>query len=292
MEGRRKDMKDTLNLALIQMACGADVDSNVRHASDMARQAKESGAELICLQELFNNVYFPAYVDSKYYRLAEPIPGPTSDALSALAKELDVVLVGSIYEYVQDGLYFNTAVVFERDGTLLGKSRKMHIPEADGYTEKLYFAPGDTDYPLYRTSLVNLAVATCWDQWFPEVARIAMLKGAELILYPTAIGNEPSHPEVSHLDRWQTVQRGHAVANAMYVAACNRVGKEDRHVFFGGSFVADPDGRLVAEADHQEQVLLATLERNKIRAAREVTPFCRDRRVDTYAPLLKRSLVE
>jgi N-carbamoylputrescine amidase len=285
-------MKETVNLALIQMACGSDPQANVSHASKMAAEAKQQGAELICLQELFNNIYFPAYVDSKYYRLAEPIPGPTSDALSALAQKLHVVLVGSIFEYVQDGLYFNTAVVFERDGSLMGKSRKMHIPEADGYTEKLYFAPGDTDYPLFRTSLLNLAVATCWDQWYPEVARIAMLKGAELILYPTAIGSEPSHPEVNHLCRWQTVQRGHAVANAMYVAACNRVGKEDRHHFFGGSFVADPEGQLVAQADDTECVVLAQLEREKLRTAREVTPFCRDRRVDSYAPLLKRSLVE
>lgn len=285
-------MKDTVDLALVQMACGTDVEANIAHASEMARQARRQGAELICLQELFNNVYFPAYVDTKYYRLAEPIPGPTSDALSALAKELEVVLVGSIYEYVQDGLYFNTAVVFERDGTLLGRSRKMHIPEADGYTEKFYFAPGDTDYPLFKTSLIDLSVGTCWDQWFPEVARIAMLKGAELILYPTAIGTEPAHPKVSHLDRWQTVQRGHAVANAMYVAACNRAGKEDRHVFFGGSFVADPDGRMLAEAGDQETVLMARLERDKIRGTREIAPFRRDRRVDTFAPLLKRSLIE
>jgi N-carbamoylputrescine amidase len=285
-------MKDTVDLALVQMACGTDAAANIAHASDMAREARRQGAELICLQELFNNVYFPAYVDAKYYRLAEPIPGPTSNALSALARELEVVLVGSIYEYVQDGLYFNTAVVFERDGSLLGKSRKMHIPEADGYTEKFYFAPGDTDYPLFRTSLIDLSVGTCWDQWFPEVARIAMLKGAELMLYPTAIGTEPGHPEVRHLDRWQTVQRGHAVANAMYVAACNRVGKEDRHVFFGGSFVADADGRMLAEADDQETVLMARLERDKIRGTREIAPFARDRRVDSFAPLLKRSLVE
>lgn len=285
-------MKPTVNLALIQMACSTDSEANVAHASDMARQARDQGAELICLPELFNNIYFPAYIDNKYYALAEPIPGPTSQALSALAKELEVVLVGSIYEYIQGGLYFNTAVVFERDGRLLGKSRKMHIPEDDAYTEKFYFAPGDTDYPVFKTSLIDLAVPTCWDQWFPEVARIAMLKGADLIVYPTAIGNEPAHPQTSHADRWQVVQRGHAVANTLYVAACNRVGAEERHIFFGGSFIADPDGRLLSEAADQETVLLAQLDHEKLEEIRYLHPFRRDRRVDTYEPLLKRSLIE
>lgn len=275
------------------MACGEDREANNGKAFHLAREASQQGAEVICLQELFSGIYFPKYVDMKYNAWAEPIPGPTSEALSALARELDAVVVGSIFEYVMDGFYFNTAVVFERDGTLLGKSRKMHIPETGpGYLEKYYFTPGDTDYPVFHTSAISLAAPTCWDQWYPEVARIAMLKGAELIVYPTCIGSEPAHPDVDSSEPWQLVMRGHAVANALYVAAVNRVGTEDGQVFYGRSFVADPEGRVISEGGWGEEILVATLERDRIRETRELAQFTRDRRPETYGGLLKRSLIE
>jgi N-carbamoylputrescine amidase len=286
-------MKDVVTVGLVQMTCGEDRVANVDKACAMAREARGAGADLIAFQELFASTYFCKTIDARHNSLAEPIPGPTTHRLAALAKELDAVVVGSVFERVLDGFYFNTAVVFERDGTLLGKSRKMHIPETGpGYLEKYYFCPGDTDYPVFDTSLVRLAVPTCWDQWFPEVARIAMLKGAELIIYPTAIGSEPAHPDVVTLEPWQAVQRGHAIANTLYVAAVNRVGEESGQTFYGHSLVVDPEGYVAAEAGDADEVLLARLERNRIKEVRELYQFLRDRRPETYAGLLKRSLID
>ena len=287
-------MNDTVTVGLIQMAMGDDREANVEKAFTMARTAREGGADLIVFPELFSGIYFCKYpARQKYFAWAEPVPdGPLCSRLAKLARELEAVVVGSVFERVQDGFQFNTAVVFERDGTYLGKSRKMHIPEDPGYQEKYYFAPGDTDYPVFHTSLIDLAVPTCWDQWYPEVARIAFLKGADLIAYPTCIGDQPNDDEIDTSEPWQLVMRGHAVANCLYVAACNRVGVEDGQAFYERSFVADPDGTKLAEADRQsEAVITATLSRAALRAAREASPFFRDRRPETYGGLLRRSLM-
>ena len=289
-------MNETVKLGLIQMAMGDDREANVTKAFARAREARAAGAELIVFPELFSGVYFCKYPTAERFNAwAEPVPdGPLCTRLSALARELDAVVVGSVFEYVQDGFYFNTAVVFERDGTYLGRSRKMHIPETSpGWHEKYYFSPGDTDYPVFHSSLIDLAVPTCWDQWYPEVARLAYLRGAHLIVYPTCIGDEPGHPEIDSSEPWQLVMRGHAVANCLYVAACNRVGFEDFQGYYGRSFVADPDGAKVAEAARDvETVLLAQLSREKLRSSRELAQYFRDRRPESYGGLLKRSLIE
>lgn len=286
-------MNDTVTIGLVQMAMGDDREANVEKAFAMAREARGAGAELVVLPELFGGIYFCKYpAEAKYFEWAEPVPdGPTCSRLAELARELGAVVVGSVYERVLDGFCFNTAVIFERDGSFLGKQRKSHIPEDPGYQEKFYFAPGDSDYPVFHTSVIDLAAPTCWDQWFPEVARIAALKGAELIVYPTCIGDEPDDPALDTSESWQLVMRGHAIANALYVAACNRVGTEDGQAFYGRSFVADPDGVKLAEADRSsETVITATLSRAALRAAREASPFFRDRRPETYGDLLRRSI--
>jgi len=289
-------VNETVTLGLIQMAMGDDREANVEKAFARAREARAAGAELIVFPELFSGIYFCKYPTAERFNAwAETVPdGLLCTRLAALAKELDAVVVGSVFEYVQDGFYFNTAVVFERDGRFLGRSRKMHIPETSpGWHEKYYFSPGDTDYPVFHTSLIDLAVPTCWDQWYPEVARLAYLRGAHLIVYPTCIGDEPGHPEIDSSEPWQLVMRGHAVANCLYVAACNRVGFEDFQGYYGRSFVADPDGAKVAEAPRDvETVLLAQLSREKLRSSRELAQYFRDRRPETYGGLLKRSLIE
>lgn len=282
-------MDASVTIGLVQMACVADAEQNLVKAFDLARTAHGKGAQLVCFQELFSLQYFPARMDSAQFALAESVPGPTSARLAGLAEELGVVVVASVFERAHSGLCFNTALVFERDGRLLGKSRKMHIPEFPGYFEKYYFAPGDTDYPVFETSLLRLAAPTCWDQWYPEVARLAFLRGADLIVYPTAITRD-KHLPVNYLSAWQTVMRGHAVANCLYVAAINRVGVEYDRKFPGGSFVADPYGEVVAKADQDETILIATLERDKVEEARRVSLFLRDRRPDSYSGLLTRQL--
>ena len=295
-KSRGYGVNETVSIALVQMAMGDDREANADHAFALVRAAAAGGAELVVLPELFSGIYFCKYPTAQAYNAwAEPVPdGPLCRRLAALARELEIVLVGSVFEYVQDGFYFNTAVVFERDGTFLGKSRKMHLPETSpGWHEKYYFSPGDTDYPVFHTSLIDLAVPTCWDQWYPEVARLAYLKGAHLIVYPTCIGDEPGHPEIDSSESWQIVMRGHAVANCLYVAACNRVGFEDFQGFYGRSFVAGPDGAKIAEAQRDvEQLLMATITRAQLHDTRDLAQFFRDRRPETYGGLLKRSLIE
>jgi len=275
-------------LGLVQMPCSSDRGANFARAAALARRAREAGCSLVALQELFAGIYFPQYLESRHYELAEPIPGPSFDFLSALARELGVVLVGSLYERHMEGVYYNTALVFREDGSLVGKARKMHIPDGPQYCEKYYFTPGDTGYPVFDTSFGRIAVPTCWDQWFPELARIYALEGAELILYPTAIGDEPEHPELSTADAWETMIRSHAIANGCFVAAVNRVGREDRMSFYGNSFVADPLGRILAKAGSVEQVVVADLDPGAIRATRDMLQMLRDRRPETYGRLLAR----
>ncbi len=282
-----------IRLAAVQMAMGEDRAENLAHALAMVEAAARDGASLVVLPELFTGRYFPQQpARAEYLAWAEPVPGPTTEALAQAAARLGITLVGSVFERAMAGLTYNTAVVLGPDGALVGASRKAHIPEGPGYTEKFYFAPGDSDYPVFRLAPggtpLAAAVPTCWDQWFPEVARIAALKGAELIAYPTAIGSEPAYPDVDTHDAWRTVMRGHAVANAVYVLAVNRVGVEDAITFYGGSFLADPMGAVVGELGIGEGILAVEIDRAALVQARELAPFFRDRRPETYGLLLTR----
>jgi N-carbamoylputrescine amidase len=283
--------KSPIRIGLVQMSMEADRAANFDKAVGMAWRAREAGAEIIALPELFAGRYFAQHERRDSFALAEPIPGPGTWALSALAKALGAVLIGSLFEHVQPGLAFNTAVIFERDGTLLGRSRKAHIPDSPCCYEKYYFAPGDDDCPVLQTSAGRIAVPTGWDQWFPEVARMAFLKGAEVIVYPSAIGVSPGAGR-EWLGAWQTVMRGHAVANGLYVAAANRVGREEEMEFWGHSFVADPRGEVIVCGGDGEQVVVGSIDPALIDQARLINQFLRDRRPETYGPLLKRWLGE
>lgn len=277
-----------VRVALIQSACGKDREANRRHTAKQIRQAAEQGAQIICLQELFDAPYFPQRVDVKGYGLAEPLPSSTTEAMGRLAGELGTVLIVPIFEEAQPGVYFNSLVVFDADGTYLGKYRKTHIPDGPQYHEKFYFTPGNLGYPVFRTRFGVIGVAICWDEWFPEVARILALQGAQILFYPTAIGSEPDRPEFSSATAWQIAIRAHGIANGVFVAAVNRVGVEDDMTFYGQSFLSDPFGEVIAEADDQEAILLADVDFGKVRELRELLHFLRDRRIDTYEPLLAR----
>ena len=292
-------MGKTVQLGLVQMTCGDDVSENYDKAIRYARQAADQGANIICLQELFKSKYFPQVEDHSRYGLAEELKEGegTLRILEHLAAELGVVLVASLFEKRAVGLYHNSTVVFDADGSYLGKYRKMHIPDDPGYYEKFYFTPGDLGFPVFRTKFANIGVMICWDQWFPESARLLALGGAELILVPTAIGHKlPEDVEIresGYSHAWQTVQYGHAVANACYFAAVNRVGVEESPDgvnginFWGQSFVADPFGRVVAQAaSDQEEVLVCPIDLELISEMRDGWSFpFRDRRVDAYGGL-------
>lgn len=285
--GSRTVTATTVSIAGVQMSMVADPAHNLRHAMQIVRDAAARGASIVVLPELFTRPYFPQYHGRpEYLAWAEPVPGPTTDAIGAVARELGITIIGSIYERAMAGLRYNTAVMMGPDGNVIGRSRKAHIPDDRGYGEKYYFAPGDSGYPLFtlpaRDGPVVAGVATCWDQWFPEVARIFALKGAELVAYPTAIGTEPGYPGLDTHDAWRTVMRGHAIANAVFVVAVNRVGIEDGITFYGGSFVADPMGSVIAELGPDEGILEATIDCGSIDRAREISTFFRDRRPDTY----------
>ena len=262
------------------------------------RDAAAQGAKLVVLQELHSGPYFCQTEDAAVFDQAEPIPGPVTDAFSTLAKALGIVLVTSLFERRAPGLYHNTAVVFEADGSIAGKYRKMHIPDDPGYYEKFYFTPGDLGFSPIDTSVGRLGVLVCWDQWYPEAARLMALSGAELLIYPTAIGWDPQDPleeQQRQLEAWITVQRGHAVANGLPVIAVNRVGVEaapggsGQQQFWGSSFVAGPQGEILAQAGtEQEQTLVVRLDRGRSEQVRRVWPFLRDRRIDAYADLTKR----
>lgn len=279
-----------VRVAGVQMSMGEDPAANLAHALALVDEAAGRGADLVALPELFTRRYFPQHgPTATALEFAEPIPGPTSDALAAAAARHRITIIGSVYERVFPGLQFNTALVFGPDGTLLGRSRKTHIPDDPGYSEKYYFAPGDSDYPVFALlgeRGLPTAIGTCWDQWFPELARIVALKGAELIVYPTAIGSEPAYPYLDTHDAWRTVMRGHAIANALFVMAVNRVGTEGDLTFYGGSFVADPMGAVLAEAGSDEGLVEATLDLGEIARVRAVSTFFRDRRPETYGLLL------
>jgi N-carbamoylputrescine amidase len=285
----------TLSVALVQHACGTSREDNLQRSIDGIRQAAEKGAQLVLLQELHTSVYFCQTENTRHFDLAESIPGPTTQQLGELARELHVVIVASLYEKRAAGLYHNTAVVLEHDGSLAGRYRKMHIPDDPGYYEKFYFTPGDLGFQPISTSVGKLGVLVCWDQWFPEAARLMALAGADLLLYPTAIGWDPQDDEAEQQrqrDAWQTIQRAHAVANGLPVLSCNRVGVEqaldaDSEIqFWGSSFVAGPQGELLAQAPtNDETMLLVEIDLQRSEAVRRIWPYLRDRRIDAYADL-------
>jgi len=284
-----------LRLGLVQHACGDDLEANLERSVAGIREAAALGAGLVLLPELHRSRYFCQTAETRLFDLAEPIPGPTSRQLAALAEELRVVIVGSIFEHRGLGLYHNTALVFERDGRMVGRYRKMHIPDDPGYYEKFYFTPGDTGFHPIDTSVGRLGVLVCWDQWFPEAARLMTLAGAEVLLYPTAIGWDPrdeAEEQTRQREAWWTVQRGHAVANGVFVAACNRVGLEpdpsgssEGAQFWGSSFVAGPQGEWLWQAGAEEAVAVVDLPRARLEAVRRIWPFLRDRRIDAYGDL-------
>lgn len=288
----RKKSGDLVRLGLIQMRVGADPRRNLAKAVERIRQGARKGAQIVCLQELFISRYFPQSEDPKFFRLAEPIPGPTTDSLCRLARAEKIVLVASVFEKRAPGIYHNTAVVIDADGSILGRYRKMHVPDDPCYYEKFYFTPGDLGFPTFKTRYGKIGVLVCWDQWFPEAARLISLSGAQIIFYPTAIGwlsGEPRGTARAQRCAWELIQRGHAVANGVYVAAANRVGREGKLNFWGSSFVVDPFGTIVAHAgEDQEEILLARCDLKKIDETRQNWPFLRDRRIDAYGAITER----
>jgi N-carbamoylputrescine amidase len=278
-------------VALLQLSASEDAARNQRKTEEKIREAASSGASIVCLEELFQSRYFPQRVDVRNYALAEALPSKTSERMAELAAELEIVLIVPLFEEARPGVYFNTALVFDADGRELGKYRKTHIPDGPQYHEKFYFTPGNLGYPVFPTRHGIIGVGICWDQWFPEVARVFALEGAEILFYPSAIGSEPDRPGYSSAEAWRTVIRSHAIANGIFVAAVNRVGVEDEMTFYGESFVADPFGEILVRAGAEEEVLIADIDLERIRELRDLLHFLRDRRIETYRPLLER-LVE
>lgn len=280
-----------VRVGLIQMTCSSNPVENQKKVIDKIREAANSGAQIICLQELYQSLYFCQQFDEKHFDLAESIPGKTTHELSDLAAELNVVIIASLFEKRTDGIYHNTAVVFDADGKNLGIYRKSHIPDDPGFYEKYYFTPGDTGYKVFKTKYGVVGVLICWDQWYPEAARLTALKGAQILFYPTAIGSLPDENDNvknEYMQAWETIQRSHAVANGCYVASVNRVGTEDNITFWGDSFVSGPFGKYLARAGDQEEILIAECDLSLIDQQRRTWPFLRDRRIDTYEGITKR----
>jgi N-carbamoylputrescine amidase len=286
-------------IALIQMRCGAEPDKNFARALDFIRDAAKKGAEIICLPELFQSQYFCQTEDHANFSLAEEIPGRSTSALGELARELTIVIVASLFEKRRAGVYHNTAAIIDADGKLVGKYRKMHIPDDPLYHEKFYFAPGDLGFQAWQTAHGKIGVCVCWDQWYPEAARLTALRGAEIIFYPTAIGWHPSEKKEfgkAQHSAWETIQRSHAIANGCYVAATNRVGHEAPVggagiEFWGQSFICGPDGEIMAKGSvDREEIVSAEIEWARVNEHRTHWPFLRDRRIDAYAGLEKRVL--
>ena len=293
------------NVGLVQMSMGPDPEANLEAAVGHIREAAKRGAQVACLPELFRAQYFCQREDLRLFDLAEPIPGPSTKRLGELARELRVVIVASLFERRAPGLYHNTAVTMGTDGAILSVYRKMHIPDDPLYYEKYYFTPGDLGFKSADTPFGRIGTLVCWDQWYPEGARLTALQGAEILFYPTAIGWHPAEKEEfgeAQYDAWQTIQRAHAIANGVYVAGVNRVGCENGDVlgnraegpgleFWGGSFLADPFGRVIAKASHdKEEILIGTVDLALLEDTRRNWPFLRDRRIDAFAPITQRFL--
>ena len=281
-------------IALVQMKMSSDPKKNIRNAKNKIKIAAKKGAKVICLPELFLTKYFCQVENHKNFNLAEKIPGPNSHLFSLLAKELKIILIISLFEKKTSGLYHNSSIVINEKGKILGKYRKMHIPDDPQFYEKFYFTPGDLGFKSFKTSKGNLGTLICWDQWFPEAARLTALKGAEIIFYPTAIGWHPKEKKKfgkSQLDSWLSIQRSHAIANGVYVAAINRVGTENQGnkkiEFWGNSVMFDPSGNIVKKANLKENILICEIEFKKVETSRQHWPFFRDRRIDYYKGLLK-----
>ena len=284
----------TVRVALVQMSCGEDGERNLQVALEQIGEASAQGAQIVCLPELFRSRYFCQTEDHAHFDLAEPIPGPTTDALASAARRHEVVVIGSIFERRAPGLYHNSACVLDADGSLVGLYRKMHIPDDPLYYEKFYFSPGDLGFRAFSTRYGTIGVLVCWDQWFPEAARLTALRGAQILFYPTAIGwheeEKQEHGKGQH-EAWQTIQRSHAIANGVFVAAPNRVGLEGTVEFWGQSFIAGPFGDVVAAAPAQaEQILLADCDLGRIEEVRRHWPFLRDRRGDAYRGITRQLL--
>ncbi len=286
-----------VTLGLLQHACGANPAANLKKTLSLAAQAARQGARIICTQELFRSPYFCQSEDHANFKLAEPIPGPSTAAFQKLAKKHKVVVIASLFEKRASGLYHNTAAIIDADGKLLGAYRKMHIPDDPLYHEKFYFTPGDTGFRAWKTKYGRIGVLICWDQWYPEGARLTALHGAEILLYPTAIGWHPGEKMefgANQHGAWETIQRAHAVANGCYVAVTNRIGHEkpaggDGIEFWGQSFVAGTSGQILAKAStDQEEIVLQTVDLAEVDATRTHWPFLRDRRIDAYGDLTKR----
>ena len=288
--------RSKFRIGLVQMACSKDPNENLAKAEWRIREAAGKGAQIVCLQELFRSQYFCREEDPGLFDLAEPVPGPTTESFARLARELQVAIIGSVFERRAAGIYHNTALVIDADGSLLGIYRKMHIPDDPGYYEKYYFTPGDLGFRCFDTRFARVAPLVCWDQWYPEAARLAALAGAQVLFYPTAIGWHPAEKArygAAEHDAWRTIQRAHAIANGLYVAAVNRVGHEGPPQtgieFWGGSFVADPFGQVLAEASHDaEETLIVECDPRRIEQVRRNWPFLRDRRIDAYTGITDR----
>lgn len=287
-----------VRVGIVQMSCSADKQANLQKAIEKVKEAAAKGAQIVCLQELFTSLYFCDVEDYDNFKLAEPIPGPSSEALGKIAKDLGVVIIASLFEKRTQGLYHNTTAILDADGTYLGKYRKMHIPDDPAYYEKFYFTPGDLGYKVFNTKFAKVGVLICWDQWYPEASRITALMGAEILFYPTAIGWATSQDEDTNIEQynaWQTIQRSHSVANGLHVVSVNRVGLEQEGAmkFWGGSFIANPFGSIIYRASHEnEEVHVEELDLDKTDRYRTHWPFLRDRRIDSYQQITKRFIDE
>ena len=287
-----------VKVGLVQMSCVKEAQPNLQKAIAGIKDSAAKGAQIICLQELFTSLYFCDVEDYENFKLAETIPGPSTDALSKVAEELKVVIIASLFEKRAQGLYHNTTAVIDADGKYLGKYRKMHIPDDPAFYEKFYFTPGDLGYKMFNTKYAKLGVLICWDQWYPEAARITAMMGAEILFYPTAIGWATSQDEATNQEQynaWQTIQRSHAVANGVHVVSVNRVGfeQDNKMKFWGGSFVSNPFGKLLYLASHdKEENAVVEIDTQQTDFYRTHWPFMRDRRIDSYAPITKRFIDE
>jgi N-carbamoylputrescine amidase len=287
-----------VKIGLVQMSCTNSKEANLARAIEGIKKAAAGGAQIICLQELFTSLYFCDVEDYENFKLAEPVPGPSVETLQKISKESEVVIIASLFEKRAKGIYHNTTAVIDADGSYLGKYRKMHIPDDPAYYEKFYFTPGDLGYKVFKTKFAEIAVLICWDQWYPEAARITALMGAEILFYPTAIGWATTQDEATNTEQygaWQTIQRSHAVANGVHVVSVNRVGLEQNGAmkFWGGSFVANPFGTVIYNASHDdEEVKVVEIDTAETDRYRTHWPFLRDRRIDSYEPITKRFIDE